>query len=273
MKTNMKTNHALSGLISGLLLLAAGTTTIHAALLLKFDAANYNAGTQVWADTSGNANNALGPGPGNSPTLTLNATPTGQSAVTFLQGFEYLDLTTHLNGAALTSSPSFSLFAVVRKAEAAGTILLSGNGLSGSEGIGYILDANNRQVLSKNNVVNIGSSTSATDYTDFHLFGVTYDGTTARFFLDGVADGTAVSSQTFNTGIFDIGIQGGTGAAGFSGDIAALQVYDTVLSGGALTSAQNSLLATYITPVPEPGTALFGLACVGVAALRRRRRP
>ena len=27
-----------------------------------------------------------------------------------------------------------------------------------------------------------------------------------------------------------------------------------------------------IGPVPEPGTALFGLACVGVAALRRRRR-
>ena len=27
-----------------------------------------------------------------------------------------------------------------------------------------------------------------------------------------------------------------------------------------------------IEPVPEPGTALFGIACVGVAALRRRRR-
>ena len=26
-----------------------------------------------------------------------------------------------------------------------------------------------------------------------------------------------------------------------------------------------------IEPVPEPGTALFGVACVGVAALRRRR--
>src|SRR5207244_4078098 len=29
-------------------------------------------------------------------------------------------------------------------------------------------------------------------------------------------------------------------------------------------------LATSV--VPEPGTALFGMACVGVAALRRRRR-
>jgi hypothetical protein len=30
--------------------------------------------------------------------------------------------------------------------------------------------------------------------------------------------------------------------------------------------------ATAVAPVPEPGTALFGMACVGVAALRRRRR-
>ena len=267
----MKQTHALSGLISGLLLLAAGTTTTtsHAALILDFDAANYNAGTQVWADTSGNANNAVGPGPANSPTLTPNATPTGQPAVTFLQGFEYLDLTTHLNGAAFTSSPSFTLLAVVRKTEANGTELLSGNGLGGTEGIGYILDANNRQMLAKNNIVAIGSSASASDYTHFHLFGVTYDGTTARFFLDGVADGTAVNSQTFNTGIFDIGIQGGTGAAGFSGDVAAIEVYNTVLSGAALSNAQNALMTTY---VPEPGTAaLLGVALVGIAAVRRRR--
>jgi hypothetical protein len=30
-------------------------------------------------------------------------------------------------------------------------------------------------------------------------------------------------------------------------------------------------LAQSIEPIPEPGTALFGIACVGVAALRRRR--
>ena len=272
MKTKMKANHALSGLITGLLLLAAGTTTSHASLVLKFDAANYNPTTNVWADTSGNANNAVGPGPANSPTLTLNATPTGQSAVTFVQGYEYLDLTTNLNNAALTSSPSFSLFAVARKVDASYGLLLSGNGNGGAEGIGYRLDGGNgnRQTLTKNNVVDIGTSASATASGDFHLFGVTYDGTTARFFLDGVADGTAVNSQTFNTGIFHIGIQAGTGAGGFSGDIAALRVYDTVLSGAALTGVENSLITTF-TAVPEPGTTLFGFACVGVAAFRRRR--
>ena len=32
-----------------------------------------------------------------------------------------------------------------------------------------------------------------------------------------------------------------------------------------------TILPPEVTPVPEPGTALFGLACVGGAALRRRR--
>ena len=270
----MKQNHALRGLISGLLLLAAGTTTTtsHAGLILDFDSANYNAAIGVWSDTSGNNDNAFAPSPGNKPTLTPNATPTGQPALTFTQAqLQYLDLSAHLDSAALTSSPSFTLLAVARKVDASYGLLLSGDG-NVPRGIGYRLDGGNgnRQTLTKNNVTDIGSSVSATASGNFHLFGVTYDGTTARFFLDGVADGTAVNSQTFDSGIWQIGVQAGTGAAAFVGDIAALDVYDTVLSGAALASAQNALMNTY-TAVPEPGTALFGVALVGMAAVRRRR--
>ena len=97
---------------------------------------------------------------------------------------------------------------------------------------------------------------------------MTYDGTTARYFLDGVADGTAVNSQTSFTGIFDIGVQAGTGAGPFVGDMAAIEVYDTVLSGAALASAQNALLTT---TAPEPASAaLLGLGTLLLAARRRR---
>jgi len=45
----------------------------------------------------------------------------------------------------------------------------------------------------------------------------------------------------------------------------------TGLEPGTNTSAGNYFENIFST-VPEPGTALFGIACVGVAALRRRRR-
>ena len=269
MKTPIKA--ASLGLLA-ITTLAFHPSTGHAAMVLNFDSANYNAGTGVWADTSGNANNAFQLSTPNRPTLTLNATPSGHSAVTFTQAqLQYLDLTAHLNGAAFTSAPSFTLLAVARHPGTNGEYLLSGNagaGFTGTEGIAFVLDGNNRSILAKNNIVAIGSSTSATDHTNFHLFGVTYDGTTARYFLDGVADGTAVNSQTFFTGIFDIGVQAGTGAGGFIGDMAAIQVYDTALSGAALANAQNALLTT---TAPEPASAaLLGLGTLLLAARRRR---
>ncbi len=45
----------------------------------------------------------------------------------------------------------------------------------------------------------------------------------------------------------------------------------TGLEPGSNISAAN-YFETVFSSVPEPGTALFGMACVGVAALRRRRR-
>jgi hypothetical protein len=263
----MKQNHALSGLISALLLLAAGTTTTtsHAALLLDYDAANFNTGTGVWTDTSGNADNAISVGGNGSPTLTPNATPTGQPALTFAPGRE-LALTSFILTPAFSSSPSFTLLAVERGPG----MLLSGYGTGDlgwriNAGLGY------KSELTAMNVADIGPSASVVNPADFHLFGVTYDGTTTRFFLDGVADGTAVNSLTFPGGIVYIGVDGGFGSNPFQGDLAALEVYDTVLSGGALASAQSALMGTYIEAVPEPGTLLFGVALVGIVASRRRR--
>ena len=52
--------------------------------------------------------------------------------------------------------------------------------------------------------------------------------------------------------------------------------FGATLSGGAFSWAQSGndvFLNFTASPIPEPGTAtLLGIACIGVAALRRRRR-
>jgi len=59
--------------------------------------------------------------------------------------------------------------------------------------------------------------------------------------------------------------------AGATSGITSLVIYGNGYGNAGNYSLQMDNLT--LNPVPEPGTALFGVACVGVAALRRRRRP
>lgn len=62
----------------------------------------------------------------------------------------------------------------------------------------------------------------------------TWDGTTVRGYVDGIADGTAALSGTLNTGtlapIWGGGYQSGTGNANWNGEIAAGWVYNRALT-------------------------------------------
>src|SRR5205085_892577 len=91
-----------------------------------------------------------------------------------------LNLATQLNSAAFTTAPSFTILVAARHTDAFGGEILSGDSSGGNQGIAFVIDGTNgnRQQLAKNNVVNIGTSTTASD-TAFHLFEVTYDGATA----------------------------------------------------------------------------------------------
>ena len=69
------------------------------------------------------------------------------------------------------------------------------------------------------------------------------------------------------------------GAAALSGErISRVRITsgaNTIVSNGVLGNPDPDVVVMddfiYATPVPEPGTALFGLALCGVAAVRRRR--
>ena len=100
-------------------------------------------------------------------------------------------------------------------------------------------------------------------------------------FNDG--EGTGDANNTITLSNFTYGGGSATGTAfatgGASGDLSlGISIVDSsafndIYQGFTPGSSQSpfTILPPEVTPVPEPGTALFGLACAGVATLRRRR--
>lgn len=72
--------------------------------------------------------------------------------------------------------------------------------IGNSVGVGgpqWRLNGSGNQELLKQGTISMGTSTTALTNGTSAFCAVTYDGSTVRFYKDGVADGTAASSQTF----------------------------------------------------------------------------
>lgn len=254
-----------------------------AALVLDLQSANYNATTGVWTD-SASGDNATAPS-GHLPTLTSNDTPTGQKGVNFA-GNQYLELTSALNSASFTTAPNLTIIAVAKwvpSASSQGAYAFVGTNTGATGGLSFREDAANnatsstliKQVLTKTNVVDAGTSNAATSANVFHLIDVTYNGTTAAFRLDQQNNSSTTGATTFTAGISRVGANSSSGGAGapnvlwpMFGDIAALRVYDTALDAASLSAAETSLSNTYLTP--EPGS--LSVLCIGGLGLLARRR-
>lgn len=96
----------------------------------------------------------------------------------------------------------------------------------------------NKISLVKQAVVEIGQSATTLSSGTWYTIGVTYDGTTATFYLNGTSDGTASNAQTFTA---DMNMQGKGPDQNFEGDIAEDICWNVVPSGGDLTAAMNAL--------------------------------
>ncbi len=104
---------------------------------------------------------------------------------------------------------------------------------------------------------------------------VSQSGTTATMYRNGLA--IAMTDTTISTTIADgggpliIGDRPGAQDMSFHGRMDDVAIFNQALTQAEIQSIMDGDFSAFGVPVPEPGTAAFGLALVGVALLRRRR--
>ena len=238
--------------------LSAGAQT----LSLQLTAANFNAVSGAWGDTSGNSDNAAFYG--TLPTLVSGATPTGASAVD-LPGNGGFTIPTGISGAS-----GYTIFAVIAPTtDTGGSRFALTGGNTGS--LEYNLYQGHQNWLNEY-VGNGGPGTGTIPTTgSFSLVDLTVSGTGGAFDLNSSADGTT-GAGTFGTALTRIGNNHG-GGDGFKGDIAEIDIYSGVLSPSAISTEEAALTSEYITPVPEPSSWVMLAGGLGtLVAVRRFRR-
>ena len=96
----------------------------------------------------------------------------------------------------------------------------------------------------------------------------TYDGTTARFYIDGAQVASRTNGSVGNSDLWRIGAYGGSAGGFFDGLIDDVRVYDHALSGGEIQDDMDEPLPPHdATPPTAPGSldATGGLQQVGLS--------
>jgi hypothetical protein len=110
----------------------------------------------------------------------------------------------------------------------------------------------------------VGATTIATLQT--HHVAVTYDGTTARLYLDGAQDGSLAQAGSLRTGTASVGIaisnEVSQGTNRFNGRVDEVAYYGTALSA---TRVSAHYAAATATPASASGTASLSLSASGGA--------
>ena len=263
--------------IAALAVSAVGASTVAAVsastvLLADYKAANYNATTGVWTDSSINGDNAAVSTGVTAPTLVPNATPNGSSAVNFSGSNSYLTLTN-----SLAAGSGYTVLAFAEPTGTTGTYAITGGPPGSMEYRIQASNSGNVQTLLCTDVTAFGTSSTSVPSISFSMVGVATDNTgNATFYLNGNADGTTTGSTAFTSAINLIGSNdGGSGATPdefFIGNIAELQIFSGVLTGSQIQTVNQSFTRSYVTPVPEPATLGLAACCVlGLLMLKRRR--
>jgi hypothetical protein len=217
----------------------AATVSVQAALQLKLEAANYDAGTGTWTDSSGNNNHATQATPASRPSLVAGQTANGSPVVRFDGANDHLDLTSVIptSGAA-----GYTIFVYIRP-----NVGFTNTVVSGTLGSLQYRAPGNKQQFVKTFVVNLGSGTGTLSATNFNSINGRVNNAGGAFRLNGVADGTP-SGNSFSPGISAIGRNDQSDTELLSGDIAEIRIYDEQLLPAAIEAVEAELVVSHGFP-------------------------
>jgi len=205
--------------------------------LVQLIATNYNPGNGVWADSSGNNNNASYTG-GSSPALASFVTPNGGSAVNITSGSGSFLLTSSLD-----PSSGYTVFAYLMPTNKSGPQALTGGSASGA--LEYSVK-NDKQHYAVEYVADIGDGATNVSTNSFSLVDLAVNSSGGAFRYNRSTDGTNVAGSTFTSPITRIGNNEGNGD-GFVGQIAEIDIYSGVLSTLQISNIEAQLTTNYVT--------------------------
>ena len=179
----------------------------------------------------------------------------------------------NLGAAGATSTKNHSVIAKIWLASIGAQQTIYGSGFGGFQ---FRVNTSNQLNLLCSGTADLGSSTTSLTSGAWYWVGVSYDGSTSRFYLGGKADGTGSGSNTFSTSInYSIGNRGGPSTSeGFSdgSKIGPVATFNRILSDEEFRRYSNdfgfwSLLEPrkLLTPVPSSGGTSAALDGVGVS--------
>ena len=204
--------------------------------LVQLIATNYD-GSSVWADTSGNGNNATYSGT-TAPTLASFATPNGGSAVNIASGpNQWFALTTPL-----AQGSGFTVFAYAEPSNTSSRHALTGGSAGGA--LEWDVYNGNDDFLQEYQA-DVAHGTAIIPTTSFSLLDLAVNSSTYSFRFNGASDGSG-TGVSFSQPITKIGNNEG-GGDGFSGDIAEIDIYSGALTYIQITNIEAQLTARYLT--------------------------
>ncbi|MCU1251546.1 MAG: Concanavalin A-like lectin/glucanase superfamily [Edaphobacter sp.] len=187
----------------------------------------------TWADSSASGLNLTGVASPTWATSQLN----GKPGVTLNGSSQYFTLSS------IPSGPPISIYVVFKPT----TVGATGAFVASYMGTGelfYGINDSGKQELDVAQSSAIGTSSTTLSAGTWYEGAMTYDGSTAKFYLNGVADGSASGSATFFAGITSIGTSysGSSLTKGCNCEFAEVLIYNTATYQ---PSVHTYLLAKY----------------------------